>query len=227
LNGDAILDLLVLSRDGSLDRLSAGSRTRLACRTRLAVVNGLSNLQPGRAVAARRSRQQRRRRRHRRDGGRSAHRARGAEGKYVRDRRPLQLDVRGLADLDGDGRLKRSAWRTVNHPSRTYLAPGTITGRRCAPRATTVTGDQRINSFGIGGEIELRSGLHVAEAGDHVAVVHFGLGEAPRPRSRIGWPNGALQSEFDTPANQVQSRRSASRARVRGCSPGTGARWRS
>ncbi len=70
-------------------------------------------------------------------------------------------------------------------------------------RATTVTGDQRINSFGIGGEIELRSGLHAQRQPITSPVVHFGLGDATRAEVvRIGWPNGALQSEFNTAANQ-------------------------
>ena len=34
------------------------------------------------------------------------------------------------------------------------------------PRAQPTAGDQRINSFGVGGDIEVRSGLLVAEAGD-------------------------------------------------------------
>ena len=72
------------------------------------------------------------------------------------------------------------------------------------PRAATATGDQRINSFGIGGEIELRSGLHAQKQLITSPLVHFGLGEATRAEVvRITWPNGALQSEFDTKADQT------------------------
>jgi len=46
------------------------------------------------------------------------------------------------------------------------------------PRSATATGDQRINSFGIGGEVETRSGLHVQKQVIASPLVHFGLGEA-------------------------------------------------
>ena len=46
------------------------------------------------------------------------------------------------------------------------------------PRAATATGDQRINSFGIGGEIEVRTGLHAQKQIIAAPAVHFGLGEA-------------------------------------------------
>ena len=55
-----------------------------------------------------------------------------------------------------------------------------ITGSRFRPRAATATGDQRINSFGIGGEIEVRTGLHAQKQVIAAPVVHFGLGEATR-----------------------------------------------
>ena len=70
------------------------------------------------------------------------------------------------------------------------------------PRAVTATGDQRINSFGIGGEVEVRSGLHVQKQVIAAPVVHFGLGEADRAEvARITWPNGFPQSEFDLAAD--------------------------
>ena len=70
------------------------------------------------------------------------------------------------------------------------------------PHAATATGDQRINSFGIGGEVELRTGLHVQKRLIAAPVVHVGIGTAERSEVvRIVWPNGTLQSEFDVPAN--------------------------
>ena len=69
-------------------------------------------------------------------------------------------------------------------------------------RAVTATGDQRINSFGIGGEIEVRTGLHVQKQVIAAPVSHFGLGEAAIAEvARIIWPNGFPQSEFDLAAN--------------------------
>ena len=108
-------------------------------------------------------------------------------------------------------------------------APRPIAGRRVRPRSATATGDQRINSFGIGGEVELRTGLHLQKPHrSRAPVVHFGLGEA-----RAGG-GGADRLAERRPPVRVQHRGghdrrappSASRARARGSSPGTGARWR-
>jgi hypothetical protein len=43
-------------------------------------------------------------------------------------------------------------------------------------RAATVMGDQRINPFGIGGEIEIRSGLLTQKQMITSPLLHFGLG---------------------------------------------------
>ena len=70
------------------------------------------------------------------------------------------------------------------------------------PRAVSATGDQRINSFGIGGEVEVRTGLHVQKQVIAAPVVHFGLGDATGAEvARITWPNGFLQSEFELAAD--------------------------
>ena len=72
------------------------------------------------------------------------------------------------------------------------------------PHAATATGDQRINSFGIGGEIEMRSGLHLQRRIITSPIVHFGLGEADGAEVvRITWPNGVLQAEFDLRADRA------------------------
>jgi len=65
-------------------------------------------------------------------------------------------------------------------------------------------GDNRINSFGVGGEIELRTGTHVVKQPINAPVVHFGLGERKRADVlRIVWPNGTFQAEFDTPIDKA------------------------
>jgi hypothetical protein len=72
------------------------------------------------------------------------------------------------------------------------------------PRAATVTGDQRINSFGIGGEVEVRTGLHVQKQLITSPIVHVGLGEATGSEvTRLLWPNGTLQSEFNLGSDSV------------------------
>jgi hypothetical protein len=64
-------------------------------------------------------------------------------------------------------------------------------------------GDQRINPFGIGGEIEIRSGLLTQKQSIQSPVLHFGLGDhAGVEFARIVWPNGIVQAEFELKAEQ-------------------------
>ena len=64
-------------------------------------------------------------------------------------------------------------------------------------------GDQRINPFGIGGEIEIRSELLTQKQMITSPVLHFGLGEHPGVEfARIVWPNGLIQAEFELKADQ-------------------------
>ena len=71
------------------------------------------------------------------------------------------------------------------------------------PRARQATGDQRINSFGIGGEMEVRSGLLVQKQAITAPQLHFGLGEQSGVDVvRILWPNGTESAEFALKADQ-------------------------
>lgn len=68
--------------------------------------------------------------------------------------------------------------------------------------AAKVTGDGRINSFGVGGELQLRSGLLVQSQVVSGPLAHFGLGTHTRADVvRIVWPNGTVQAEFEPEAN--------------------------
>ncbi len=118
---------------------------------------------------------------------------------------PLGLGVQAVGDLDGDGRLEMVGLAPDGQPARaTGRSTKTYRSQTFRLRAATATGDQRINSFGIGGEIEVRSGLHVQKQLITSPVVHVGLGEAAGAEVvRITWPNGVLQAEFDTKANQT------------------------
>ncbi len=112
--------------------------------------------------------------------------------------------VMGLADIDNDGRLDllgvTSAGEVVeslNHGTKNYH------WQIIRPRAKQAVGDQRINSFGIGGEIEIRSGLLVQMQPITGPEVHFGLGDQDRTDvARILWPNGSLRAEFALKADQ-------------------------
>jgi tetratricopeptide (TPR) repeat protein len=110
--------------------------------------------------------------------------------------------VGGAADLDGNGRLELVG--RTDSGARIVRTSGAKSYRWQAirPRAATSTGDQRINSFGIGGEVEVRTGLHAQKQVIASPVMHFGLGEAGTAEvARITWPNGVLQSEFDLVAD--------------------------
>ncbi len=117
----------------------------------------------------------------------------------------LALGVRDVADLDGDGRLEligvdagHRAVRALSRGAKAYH------WQVLRPRAATAHGDQRINSFGLGGAVELRTGLHTQRQLITTPLVHFGLGEATQADvMRITWPNGVLQSDFDQKADAV------------------------
>jgi cytochrome c-type biogenesis protein CcmH/NrfG len=108
------------------------------------------------------------------------------------------------ADVNGDGRLdllgltdKGEPVKALNHGTKNYH------WQVVRPRAAQATGDQRINSFGVGGEMEIRSGLLVQKQLISGPVVHFGLGEqSGADVVRIVWPNGAVRAEFETKADQ-------------------------
>ncbi len=108
------------------------------------------------------------------------------------------------ADLSGDGKLDLlglsedgQALQAINHGSKNYH------WQVVRPRAAQAFGDQRINPFGVGGEIEIRSGLLVQKQPITGPQVHFGLGEQTGAEVvRVIWPNGAVRAEFDVKADQ-------------------------
>lgn len=116
---------------------------------------------------------------------------------------PIEMSVRAAADLDGDGRID-----LIGLDGRRRVVRATSRGTKLyhwqvfRPRAATAHGDQRINSFGIGGTVEVRTGLHTQKQTIGSPLVHFGLGDATQTTVlRIVWPNGVLQSDFDQPAD--------------------------
>jgi Flp pilus assembly protein TadD len=114
---------------------------------------------------------------------------------------PRVFDV---ADVNNDGRLDLlglssagQAQQALNAGEKKYH------WQILRPRARQATGDQRINSFGIGGEMELRSGLLVQKQPINTPQLHFGLGnQASTDVVRILWPNGAVSAEFALQVDQ-------------------------
>lgn len=115
------------------------------------------------------------------------------------------VSVFDIADLSGDGRLDLLGFdaaekpaQGVNHGSKNYH------WQVVRPHARQAVGDQRINPFGIGGEIEIRSGLLVQKQPISGPQLHFGLGnQVSTDAMRIVWPNGSVRAEFGIPADQA------------------------
>ncbi len=116
---------------------------------------------------------------------------------------PQNLHVFDVTDFDADGRLDLVGLTSDGRP-----ALGLGRGNKpyhwqvFRPRGAKVFGDARINSFGLGGEIEVRSGLLVQKQVINRPAVHFGLGDRPGSDvARIIWPSGTSQVEFDSKAD--------------------------
>jgi cytochrome c-type biogenesis protein CcmH/NrfG len=117
-----------------------------------------------------------------------------------------------IADINGDGRvdllvLDRGPFKASDPGEPKLLATRSSKNyhwQQIRPRAAQATGDQRINSFGIGGEMEIRSGLLVQKQLITGPLVHFGLGEQQSADVvRVVWPNGSVRAEFDLKADQT------------------------
>src|SRR5262249_5133739 len=134
--------------------------------------------------------------------------------------RPLNAvadaEIFSVADLNGDGQLDLIALAD-GRPAR-FVGRGTrgYHWQVIRPRAQQTAGDQRINSFGVGGEIEVRSGLLTQKQVLTGQPAHFGLGSRDRiDVARIVWPNGVMQADFDTRVDQTV----AAEQRLKGSCP--------
>ncbi|HZM96374.1 MAG TPA: FG-GAP-like repeat-containing protein [Vicinamibacterales bacterium] len=110
-----------------------------------------------------------------------------------------------VADRNGDGRLDLAAL-AMDRPVWLMGGGGTAAyhWKVIRPRGQATAGDQRINSFGAGGEISVRSGLTVQTQVMSGTPVHFGLGARTGiDVARIVWPNGNAQAEFGTGVDDV------------------------
>jgi tetratricopeptide (TPR) repeat protein len=109
-----------------------------------------------------------------------------------------------IADVNNDGRLDLLGiskdfrpLQEINQATKNYH------WQVIRPRAAKAVGDQRINSFGIGGEMEIRSGLLVQKQPITSPLLHFGLGEqATTDVIRVTWPNGSVRADFEIKADQ-------------------------
>ncbi|HJT66042.1 MAG TPA: FG-GAP-like repeat-containing protein [Pyrinomonadaceae bacterium] len=112
-------------------------------------------------------------------------------------------NILDVADVNGDGRLD------VLGLSDGRPVEGINTGKKnyhwqvVRPRASNAVGDQRINPFGVGGEMEIRSGLLVQKQPIAGPLLHFGLGDQTSADViRVVWPNGTVRAEFEVKSDQ-------------------------
>lgn len=110
-----------------------------------------------------------------------------------------------VTDTDADGRLDLLGLSAEGRPVRLFShGAKNYHWQAIRPRAKQAVGDQRINSFGIGGEMEIRSGLLIQKQPITSPLIHFGLGEQTGADVvRIVWPNGSVRAEFELKADQV------------------------
>ena len=139
-----------------------------------------------------------------------------ANGTYDLAISSIPAHIRSVTDLNGDGLLDLAG---LKHQAPVqFLGEGSLHygWQIFRPRAAQSVGDQRINSFGQGGEIEIRTGLQYQKKQIAGPVVHLGLGSANGVGlARIIWPNGSIQAEFDLVPNQVL----LTRQRLKGSCP--------
>jgi Tfp pilus assembly protein PilF len=112
----------------------------------------------------------------------------------------LVLDA---ADLRGNGRLDLIGLSPDGAPVQGISQPAkNYHWQVVRPHAVQAVGDQRINPYGIGGEIEVRSGLLAQKQPITGPQLHFGLGEQTEAEVvRIVWPNGTVRAEFGVKAD--------------------------
>ena len=119
---------------------------------------------------------------------------------------PIALETYALSATRYAGQLELIGLNNDRQPIRHGVATTKkYQWKQIRPRAQAL-GDQRINSFGIGGEVEIRAGLLYQKQPIIQPIVHFGLGTQPvLDVTRITWPNGSVQVEFDQLSGEIVS----------------------
>ncbi|HKU77928.1 MAG TPA: FG-GAP-like repeat-containing protein, partial [Pyrinomonadaceae bacterium] len=126
-------------------------------------------------------------------------------GKYTSINDPVSSDrVFDVFDVNNDGRLDLIVLSGDGTPHQAInLGTKNYHWQIVRPRASNAVGDQRINPFGVGGEMEIRSGMTVQKQPITGPLIHFGLGEqASADVIRVVWPNGTVRAEFEIKADQ-------------------------
>ena len=134
------------------------------------------------------------------------------QGQWNRAPRPLAATVYSVCDLTGDGRLDLTGVggngapvQLVNASKSRTPYKALVLRPRSEPNVRTEgdSANSKINPFGLGGEAELRSGLLTQKQSITGPVIHFGLGSFERADYvRLIWPNGQPQGEFGIAADR-------------------------
>ena len=126
------------------------------------------------------------------------------KGHFLSIKEAVSARVLDVADVNGDGRLDLLALSKEGQPQQ-LITQGTKNyhWQVVRPHATNAVGDQRINPFGVGGEMEIRSGLLVQKQPITGPLLHFGLGEQTGVDViRVVWPNGSVRADFELKPDQ-------------------------
>jgi tetratricopeptide (TPR) repeat protein len=109
-----------------------------------------------------------------------------------------------VADLSGNGKIDLLGLSADGQPVQAMnQGLKNYHWQVVRPHAVQAVGDQRINPFGVGGEVEIRSGLLVQKQAIAGPQLHFGLGEQTSAEVvRVIWPNGTVRAEFGVKADQ-------------------------
>jgi len=128
---------------------------------------------------------------------------RGSQNSLQRLEGSPPLFVTSVADVDSDGQLDLAGLSADGGQTAHGRGAKGYRWHVILPRATPGGGDQRINSFGLGGRIEMRAGRLLQAAPIDGPQVRFGLGQHQRAAvARIVWPDGSAQAEFDLASGQ-------------------------
>ena len=201
IDGDGLADFIVLREDGSVTRLSDRNSGQDWDVAELVKADPGSKTSPGLLVADF-------------DNNGSLDLLVGDDRIYLGGSRGFALlaarpdvTLSSPVDVNGDGKLdliglSRSApgkpVQLINRGAKSYR------WQTIRTQAVKANGDQRMNSFGIGGEVEIRSGLLTQKQIIRSPLLHFGLGEhTVTDVARIVWPNGLVQAEFELPSDRT------------------------
>jgi hypothetical protein len=129
----------------------------------------------------------------------------GQDGSFTRlQKTGIPTQVFRAVDLQNNGRLDLLGLTADDHAVEAFnQGTKNYHWQTLRPHAAQVLGDQRINSFGVGGTIEIRSGLLLQQQTITGPQLHFGLGtHTETDVARIVWPNGSVRAEFALKADQ-------------------------